>query len=182
MEEKPGTGQEHRKPLCKFFQPPAVGVKSSWYPFPSLNFSNFIWPNCVNCGHPEWPVAGCSVLGSARCSQHLLLFLLHSPAAGSWDAPQLCQDAAVPSFPVSVPWAVSQISRRAPPQCPSPKLKSTGNFRIEITDAGAAPGLFLSSEQTQQWQEVLPCQEIAQAADGLTTPWVLPAPSGRDQQ
>lgn len=68
LEEKPGTGQEHGKPLCKFSQPPAVGVKSSWYPFPSLNFSNF-WPSCVNFRHPEWPVARCSVLGSARCSQ-----------------------------------------------------------------------------------------------------------------
>lgn len=69
LEEKPGTGREHRKPLCKFFQPPAVGVKSYWYPFPSLNFSNCIWPSCVNFGHPEWPVAGCSVLGSAQSSQ-----------------------------------------------------------------------------------------------------------------
>lgn len=51
----------------------------------------------------------------------------------------------------------------------------------EITDIGAVPGLFLSLEQTQQWQEVLPCQEVARAADGPTTPWVLPAGSGRDQ-
>lgn len=52
----------------------------------------------------------------------------------------------------------------------------------EVTVPGAVPGLFLSSEQAQQWQEVLPCQEIARAADGPTTPWVLPARSGRYQQ
>lgn len=71
---------------------------------------------------------------------------------------------------------------RVAPQCPSPKLKSTGSFTAEATDSGAGPGLFLSSEQAQQWQEVLPCQETAQAADGPTTPWVLPAHSGRYQQ
>lgn len=160
-----------------------MGVKSSWYPFPSLIFSNCIWPSCVNFGYPEWPVAGCSVLGSAQCSQPppfvpaaLTSCCFHGMPPSSVSKKQL--------FPhsVPVPWAISQTSRRTPPQCPSPKLKSTGSFRAEVTDTGAVPGLFLSSEQTQQWQEVLPCQEISWAADGLTTPWVLPAHSGRDQQ
>lgn len=71
LEERPGTGREHGKPLCKFSQPAAVGEKSSWYPFSFLNFSNCIWLSCVNFGHPEWPVAGCSMLGSAQCSQPL---------------------------------------------------------------------------------------------------------------
>lgn len=65
-----------------------------------------------------------------------------------------------------MPQAVSQISRRAAPQCPSPKLKSTASFRAQVTDTAAVPGLFLSSEQTQQQQEVLPCQEIARPVDG----------------
>lgn len=115
------------------------------------------------------------------CSAISFCWLCTRQLPASRDAPQLCHHStAAPLFTVSMPQAALQVWRPAAPQlCLFQAEEGCELCDPALTHRG--PSFFIlkqsSCSSVEEWWEkgAAPWERIAQAAVGLTTPWVLPA-------